>query len=527
MLAPEIQYQAICVFLPSEYNGNDMSLLSESSNLVKLIKSLKQGEKRHVTLELSRYKKENNLLKLYQLIAGTGSIADIDIRKKITDKKFISQLRIHKHKLYFAVLEALQTLPLKTSPHLQVLSMIHQSYLLHAKGLVSAQRELLSKTITITRKFELRELELQVLNLQQLLGYRFLVKHTIDPEQLCEQLLKERALNQLHNQMLASENDAGTRLNASEKMRLKKIMSEALSIKTDSFTAHYYRLRVCFSFYAITGDHHHSYRYAGELIKIFKKNQYMLSLDTWRIEYIESLRNFIPAFTYFGKPKLREFIYNEVKRMDVPDLYKASITVNILDAFIQSGTFWENEKKINDIQKHIDYYKKHLSPYNKAIFYFNLAIVNFGLQKNARALVWLNELINNTEKNTVSASIGIVSRLLRLIVFYELGHQDILENYIRSTSRYIAKQKNHDSSDQFLLKLIKRMNGLQSKKKLIELMKQKKQELLFLLKDKTELRLLDYFDFISWVDSKIEQKSFTEIVKQKNTLRLQQLKQPL
>ncbi|HSH64952.1 MAG TPA: hypothetical protein VLB84_03940, partial [Bacteroidia bacterium] len=95
-----------------------MSPVTESSNLVKLIKSLKQGEKRHITLELSRYKKENNLLKLYQLISNSNSVSDSGIRKKIKDKNFISQLSLNKHKLYIAILEALQTLHLNGSPYL-------------------------------------------------------------------------------------------------------------------------------------------------------------------------------------------------------------------------------------------------------------------------------------------------------------------------------------------------------------------------------------------------------------------------
>jgi hypothetical protein len=158
------------------------------------------------------------------------------------------------------------------------------------------------------------------------------------------------------------------------------------------------------------------------------------------------------------------------------------------------------------------------------VLYFNLAVLNFGLKKNSKALLWLNEIINNIENNSINTGLAIVSRLLRLIVFYELGHEEIIENHIRSTARFIAKQESPYLFDPFLLKLIKNMNTLPNKKDLPEMMRQKKQELVLLLKDKTELRLLDYFDFISWIDSKIEQKSFVDIVKQKNNLRLKKMK---
>ena len=42
-----------------------------------------------------------------------------------------------------------------------------------------------------------------------------------------------------------------------------------------------------------------------------------------------------------------------------------------------------------------------------------------------------------------------------------------------------------------------------------------KEELLELFKDSYESKVQDYFDFLSWVDSKIEGKSFAEVVQRK------------
>lgn len=498
---------------------------SESSNLIRLIKSLKQGEKRYVTLELSRYKKENNLLKLYQLISNTASITDADIRNKIKDKKFISQLSINKHKLYSTILDTLQQLHLKSSPYAQVISMIHQAHLLYSKGLRKAQEELTAKAVVIAARYEFRELHLQLLNLLQRLQNHDSEKTVAEIQQLCAQLTDERKLNQLLNSNLTFENEPGSRLSSKQKLELKKLMDAALKIENPSFTACYYRLRVCFSFYAITGDHLNSYEYAQALIKLFKKFPHMLELEFWRIEYIESLRNFIPAFTFFGKAELKEFIYNEAKRMDVPDVYKASIGINILDSYIQNGEYHENEKKINDIQKHVDYYKQYLSIYNKPILYFNLALLNLGLQKFSKSLFWLNEIINSPDYDAVNKTLSLMTRFVRLLVFYELGHVDLIENNIRSTQRHLAKQENQYQIDHLLLKFIRKISHSNNKQEYRNLLIQTRKELLKLSKDKEESRTLYFFDFISWIESKIEQKSFAEIVKQKNAERLKRLKQ--
>lgn len=491
-----------------------MTASPDSSNLIKLIKSLKQGEKRIVTLELSRYRKENNLLKLYQVISNSDTITDTDIRKKIKDKKFITQLHINKHKLYSSILEILQQINQKSSPYHKVLSLIQQAHILYSKSMIKAKDELLLKALPIAQKYELREFELEIIHLQQRTQANDSVSFIDSIQQVYAYLIKERKLHQLLNSCLTFEFTPGTRLNSRQRANLKKLMDEALTIRADSFTASYYQLRVCFSYYAIPGEHSPSNEYAKKIISLFNRNQHMLDLETWRIAYIESFRNFIPAFTFFGQASQREFIYNEAKRLDVPDRYKASLVVNILDSYIQSGEFQENEKKIKDIEKHISFYQLHLSLYNQHILYFNLSVLYFGMKQYSRSLSWLNEIINTT--TGLNQSLAVMARLLRLIVFYEMGHVDILENHIRSATRFIIKLKGTYQFDSFFLKHLRKLSGFNNKTEQLDFLKQSRKELLLLLKDKQESRALDYFDFISWLDSKIERRSFMDVVKTKN-----------
>lgn len=499
-----------------------MTASPDSSNLIKLIKSLKQGEKRIVTLELSRYRKENNLLKLYKVISHPDTVTDADILKKTNDKKFVAQLHINKHKLYSTILEIVQQASLRSSPYHKVVGLIQQAYILFSKGLVKAKNELLLKALPIAEKYELRELQLELIRLQQLSQMNDNVSFIHSIRHIQEHLTGERKLNQLFNSCLTFESMPGTRLNAKQRSHLKKIMDEALEITGNSFTASYYRLRVCFSYYAIPGEHIPSYEYAKKIISLFHQFPHMLEQETWRIEYIESFRNFIPAFTFLGQASQREFIYNEAKRLDVPDKYKASLVINIIDSYIQTGEFYENEKTIREIEKNISFYQLHLSPYNLHIIYFNLAILHFGLKRNSRSLFWLNEMINHP--SAMDHSLTVMTRLFRLIIFYELGHLDILENHIRSTMRFINKLADSYQFDSFLLKYLRKLIGIHDKTEQLEFFKQGRRELLLLLKDKTESRALDYFDFLSWFDSKIEKRPFSEIVKEKTTRRIKEHK---
>jgi hypothetical protein len=494
---------------------------TEESNLIRLIKSLKQGEKRYVTQQLAQHKKENNLLKLYQLISKATSIKDADIRKKIKDRKFGSQLSINKHKLYIALLDSLQEFHSKTSPYTQVLSMIHQAHILYSKGLRKAVGELLVKATAIAQQYELRGLQLEILNVQQRQQHADSIKIVSEIHELSEQMLEERKLNQLFNQSITSEIMPGSRLTPDQKTNLKRLGEIALKNDGASFTANYFRLRTCFTYYAIITDYLNSYEWALKLIGLFKESPHMLYLEFWRIQYVESLRNFIPAFNYFGKDELNEFVYQEAKRLDVPEVYKASILVNILDSYILAGTFLESEKKVNEVQKNISNYTEHLSPNNEITMFFNLALLNFGMKKYSKALYWLNEIINRPS-NSVNNSFATITRIIRLLIFYELGYTDI-ENHLRAVQRYISKQGHQYQIDQVLLKCIRKIVGIHDKEKLASIMTETRNELLSLSVDKTESVTLYYFDFISWCESKIENRSFAEILQQKNRERLKSL----
>jgi hypothetical protein len=496
-----------------------MPISTEESNLIRLIKSLKQGEKRYVTQQLSKHKKENNLLKLYQLISKTDAIKDADIRKKIKDKKFSSQLSINKHKLYIAILDTLQEFHSKTSPYTQVLSMIHQAHILYSKGLIKAVEEILPKATALTKQYELRELQMEIVNLQQRNERADSIEMVTEIHTLSEHVLEERKLNQLLNQSITYETIPGSRLSTEQKNSLKKLSEAALKNSSSSFTASYFRLRTCFTYCGIVNDYSTGYEWALKIIDHFKQVPHMLQLEFWRIQYVESLRNFIPSFNYFGKSELNEFVYQEAKRLDVPEVYKASILINILDSFIQAGTFQESEKKVNEVQKNIRFYTEYLSVYNEITLFFNLAYLNFGMKKYSKSLFWLNEIINSPTQ-VVNDSFSVITRLFRLIVFYELGHTDILENHLRAMQRYIAKQKHQYEIDLALLKCIRKIAGANDKQKLVAIMTDTRTELIKLSKNETESVAMYYFDFISWCNSKIENQSFAGIIQQKNKDRL-------
>ena len=124
--------------------------------------------------------------------------------------------------------------------------------------------------------------------------------------------------------------------------------------------------------------------------------------------------------------------------------------------------------------------------------YYYIAYAYFGKGDYRTSLRWVSKIISN--KTDLRSDILCFSRLLNLILHIELDNQLQLE--------YVFK---------FLKKSITPLNPKTQRESFLSF----KTELLQQLNDPHEHRALEYFDFISWLDSKIEGKPFMLVIQEK------------
>ena len=154
--------------------------------------------------------------------------------------------------------------------------------------------------------------------------------------------------------------------------------------------------------------------------------------------------------------------------------------------------------------------------------YYYLAYLYFGAGQFNKALHWLNK-VNNDNENDLRQDLYGYARLFNIVIHYELGNADLLEYTIKSTTRYLQKRNRDFDMEKLVLDQFKKLiraTGMNAKR---ELMQEFKAKFDSLLNEKhnnpahSELSrsLLKYFDFPAWIDSKLEGKSFEEIVQQR------------
>ena len=148
------------------------------------------------------------------------------------------------------------------------------------------------------------------------------------------------------------------------------------------------------------------------------------------------------------------------------------------------------------------------------IFYYNISRAYFGSGDYKRALKYINLVLNNKETG-LREDVYSFARLVNLLIHYELGNYDLLDYTIKSTKRSVAKnQKNYKFETVFLKdfkKLLKVKDADNLKQNFIGF----KAELVEVMKDPFEQTANKYFNFIAWLESKIENSSFEKVVKSK------------
>jgi hypothetical protein len=127
----------------------------------------------------------------------------------------------------------------------------------------------------------------------------------------------------------------------------------------------------------------------------------------------------------------------------------------------------------------------------------------------------INKLLNQYQKE-LRYDIQSAVRILNLILHFELGNNALLEYNAVSTYRFLYKSKRLYKMENIVLHFIRRkmpriFNARQQKAAFIEL----RAEFLEIAKDQYESKAFEYFDYISWLDSKIDEKPFSEIIQKK------------
>ena len=336
----------------------------------------------------------------------------------------------------------------------------------------------------------------------------------------CIEMLKNNMdYNKLYMQVISVMN---AQFWASDKKRaeLKTILKNTLlkdETKAISLPAKLSYFTILGAVFFLFKELEKSYLNYKKVVQLLEQNPSYLS---GRIEfYMVMMSRLFLTMVILKKDKELIFFHNKVKRF-IESLPEKQQSRNIFKKYININNnhiaYHLQLFNFNKALKLSEQLKTNILAYNSTqeylVFHINLFHIYFYLNDYHKALQQVNKILNSKESG-IREDLIIASKILNIIVHYELGNMDMLPYLCKSTARYLEKKGQLNEAEKSVLnffgKTILKADG--KSEKVTAFIEFKKEYLS--ISDQT---IYDNFDFVSWLESKIENRSFLDVVREKS-----------
>ncbi|MGZ5242999.1 MAG: hypothetical protein ACXWDO_00435 [Bacteroidia bacterium] len=511
--------------------------MKASDDLHKLIQSLSKAEKRNFKLYVSRYDsgQKNNYIKLFEIIERQVVYDETELKEKLAGEKFLKHLPSEKNYLYNLLLESLQLQHAEESIIYKLKKRIHQAGILLKRGLTDQCIKLLKRVKESAQQKELHAVILEVLQIEkQVLTRNYYIGATqkdLDAiyaeEKKCIELMAEtNEYWKLFSAFYRFHYGKGSVRDAEGWNQVKTIFSHPLLSdisKARTFQTRLDFLHIHALYYFMSGEPAKAYEYNKQQLAFLESSPERLK--EYRKRYQATLNNLLMDGLNLGMYdevergiiKLRKLpeTFDENTVQQRADIFRLS-TILELNVILKRGTFESGAQRIPEMVKSLEEFENHIVKHNLLTIYYLFAYVSFGAQKYKDAVRWLNKIINDAEEDVLQ-DIHAFARIFSLIVHYELKNHDLMDYLNQQTVRYLNKRSKFYRAESILLKSLKKLSNItQTAKSLEKAFKSMELELQPLTSDPAESKAFEYFDIMSWVESKLSRKDFASVVKGKN-----------
>lgn len=508
--------------------------------MFELIQSLELNEKRYFKLQASLQKKDSNLAKLFDFYAESNEYDEDALRSRFEGQKFLDQLAVTQNHLYDSILRSMRLYHLKRSLEFQLQGMLQDVQFLYEKGHVDQALTILRRVRKIAVKNDSFLIILNVLDWEsRFLSEGFYVgKDESDIDEVSEEyyevlgyLQNEREYLDLQSKIFNNYYKIGVERNNDDYKTNDQIINQ-FALK-DSNRALTFRSKCCYlnihaQYNKINGKWEEAYRYRGELLNLVEE-RFGTGYSTNIVKrYFVAINNLIPICVSLrkwnevdGLIMKMESIEGQSLKTHFSDEMKMRIlmqsSIAKLAVYTRLGKVQEGVVLVDALSEE----KRHLSNYHRKYvllhLYFNISYFLFTIGKYSPALRWLNLVLNDTDIKTAE-DLHASTRILAMILQFEIGRSELLEYLARSTTRFLNKLEGLYEFEEVMLTFMKRFSKNDLLRKDKEVFRKLKADLLEAGYEPSERNALSTLDLVAWVDSKIEERPLHEILKEKNVV---------
>lgn len=486
-----------------------------SKKLFDLVKSLTQSEKMYVKKRASTFRKNSRNIVLFELINKQVEYNEEELRDLFV-KSRDNTFAFTKNYLYNFILESLELFH-RVHPRREIRVLMNQVEILSKKGLHDQVEDLLRRIKSMANKFQMKKVMLEVIEWEVLIQMnrrqtketpkvlnKLFDEFTETIDEVREEMEVMKAFNLLRNRHLL----IGMPRKKSE-TRLLSNLIQSVSMERKAyqkqFKKYYYSLSSLAVYYFTINDFSSAYKYIKQVETLFNAN------SDWQKQEGDLYLSFI----------LRKGLFEE--RLGMKD--EIFVTLN-------AGRAYMNRYEVTDHRLMVRFYIFCLGMFNTykrfregmqvidklllikrsspgSIFgeaEEQLAIVTisdtyFETEDFRRANFYLNQIFDRKLKYRMD--IYCFAYVKSILIHFELGNFDILPYRIKTTLSYLKRQNKLYQTEVLVLNFIREWahkSCFPSRNDYVSL----RIELLRVLDGAFERNVLNYYDFLGWVNRKVQ-----------------------
>ena len=508
----------------------------QKDNLFALVKSLNKSEKRQFKLYVGRLgvNTDSKFLNLFTVLDKLKHYDEVSILKSTQIKK--QQLANVKAHLYKQILISLKLNPSHQNIRLQIREQLDFASILYHKGLYKQSLKILDKAKDVAITNEEKNLAFEIVELEKIIEAQYITRSistradelTIQAKELSELNVITSKLSNLSLQLYGIILKTGYVKNKIESDEVTKYFNDRLpkfELSKVGFREKlwFYKTHLWYSF--LMQDFLNCYKYASKWVDLFYQYPDMVNLNpvfflkgnNYLLESIFFINNKPKFLEALSKLKSRIENSNFPKDENVQSLTFLYLNFHDINKHFIDGSFQEGLALIPKIETDLIQFKDRVDEHHKMIFYYKFASLHFGVGNNKECIKYLDKIISN-KSLSMREDLLCFSRVLNLVAHYEAGLDYHLDTLLRGTYKFLIKMNDLHEVQKEMIKFIKGLQDIypQDLKKAFRTLR----DTLKAYEDHPyERRAFLYLDIISWLESKIENKPVSQIIREKYLLK--------
>lgn len=507
--------------------------MNKTDDLFQLINSMSKSEKGYFKKFSTVYATEGtrNYIKLFDAIEKQKVYDENKILKLFNKEQFIKRLPVEKNNLLHLILKCLKVYHSGKTMEQEVKELLEYVEILFDKHLyklcwkkLKKVKKIASETENFLYLLEIKTWENKLLHIEHKLEeLKELIKTAPEEEEdIVRKYLNYRKYRWAHSENLLAYHQIGAIRNKEDGNNYQLIIKKGVLAEENkalSVKAKYFFFISHAFFHYVSYNYIESYRHLKQLVQLMdlppilssrkKINDYImclhnLSLLCLRLKKFHEIQDLLN--------KMRTCLNNDKESRKLIFCFSANIE---LLYYCNTGYFKKGIELAKEVEMFLDSNSNQIDETILFQLYRGLSELYHGNMDYSNALKWINVILNE-KSEAANSQLYFETKIFNLIIHYEMNNTELLEYLVKSVYHFLYIRKRAYQFETHIINFLRRrVLGKNSGKELILEFKQLKETLITLSKDPFEKKALDFFDYISWLESKIEKRPFADVVREK------------